>query len=549
MVRLVCALLLLLLLLSLQVKAASQADSLRVALQHAKSDEERMRVSLALADKIYNSDPFQALEYAAEAVRLARKFNADSSLIAAYSSQAKTYLHLGNYSRALEIYQVVIHDAGERKDLYWLAVGYGNMGSVYYFQRDHENALKYYLLSLDQYIAMTSAGNDKRTLHKGNLLNNIGIIYSETGEYEKATRYYSEAYTLSKETNDFEMMANVLNNQGTLAGDQGDNALAYKRYNEALELRKKNHDMLGLARSNNNLGNFYIEHYQDDVHAEPHLKEAIAIGQSIAAWQVVSSSSNLLYGVYKRHGKYKEALETLELHRQVRDSLFNEESTRKIAQLEMQFEFDKQQRELEASQKEKELYFWSGVIGLVLLLVIVSLLFILQRNKTRRSELEQAHLKLEKVNLQNDLVLKDKELTTNIMNLLNKNELINAISEKLLDLKQHVAADLQGPLQKVVLDLQSNLQPELWQEFEVRFQQVHEQFYKTLHEKFPDLSPHEVRLCAFLKLNMTTKEISAITHQNAKSIDVARTRLRKKLNLTGTEHNLVTFLSQIDKSV
>jgi DNA-binding CsgD family transcriptional regulator len=67
-----------------------------------------------------------------------------------------------------------------------------------------------------------------------------------------------------------------------------------------------------------------------------------------------------------------------------------------------------------------------------------------------------------------------------------------------------------------------------------------------LNEKFPDLSPSERRLCAFLKLDMTTKEISAITHQNAKSIDVARTRLRKKLNLTGTDHNLITFLAHLE---
>jgi hypothetical protein len=47
---------------------------------------------------------------------------------------------------------------------------------------------------------------------------------------------------------------------------------------------------------------------------------------------------------------------------------------------------------------------------------------------------------------------------------------------------------------------------------------------------------------------MTTKEISAMTHQNAKSIDVARTRLRKKLNLTGTDQNLITFLDTLDTS-
>ena len=312
---------------------------------------------------------------------------------------------------------------------------------------------------------MNASRDHKRMLRKANLLNNIGIIYEETKEYEKATRYYAEALTLSREMKDYEIMADVLNNQGTLARDQGDNALAFQRYNEALTLRKENNDQLGMARSNHNLGTFYLEHMNDDAAAERYLQDAIALGQRISAWQTVSSASSLLYSLYKDEGRHKEALEALELSHRMSDSLFNEQSTRKIAQLEMQFEFDRKQSQLQAQQKEKELYFWSGAAVLVLLLVIVSLLFVLQRNKTRRSELEQAHLKLEKINLQNDLVLKDKELATNIMYLLNKNELINTISEKVLNIKQQVGPELQRPFQKVVLDLQSNLQPELWQEF------------------------------------------------------------------------------------
>ncbi|MCD4747537.1 MAG: hypothetical protein K8R58_14675, partial [Bacteroidales bacterium] len=65
------------------------------------------------------------------------------------------------------------------------------------------------------------------------------------------------------------------------------------------------------------------------------------------------------------------------------------------------------------------------------------------------------------------------------------------------------------------------------------------------NNKFPDLTANEKKLCAFLRLNMTTKDISAITHQTSNSIEVARTRLRKKLNLSNKDINLVTFISQI----
>lgn len=463
----------------------------------------------------------------------------------ANAHQATVYLHLGNYPRALQYYQAAIRGAQELSDSLRLSATLGNVGIIYYYQHNYDGALNQYLKALDQFPSI-KPGDRKASIRKANLLNNIGVVYDETKRYQEAGRYYEEALALVRDTND-PVLANILNNQGTLYRDLGNNELAFKWYREAMELRKRQNNKVGLARSYHNIGQFYFKQLKNFDSAEFYLKKAIEYGEEIGLWETVESSSELLANAYKERGAFKEALATLELNKRVKDTLFNEESTRKITQLEMQFEFDKKQSQIEAEQQERELYYWIGGGGVFLLLIIVTLLFFLQRNKTKRSELEQTQLNLEKINLKNDLAIKDKELAANIMYLLNKNELINNISEKLLEIKEQVAPPAQAAVQKVVLDLQSNLQPELWQEFEFRFQQVHEHFYKTLNEKFPDLTPSEIRLCAFLKLNMTTKEISAITHQNAKSIDVARTRLRKKLNLTGTDQNLVTFLAHLDK--
>ena len=62
---------------------------------------------------------------------------------------------------------------------------------------------------------------------------------------------------------------------------------------------------------------------------------------------------------------------------------------------------------------------------------------------------------------------------------------------------------------------------------------------------FPDLSPSEQRLCAFLRLNMSTKEISELTGQRISSLETARYRLRKKLGITNSHINLITFLNNI----
>ena len=524
---------------------STNTDSLQHELQKANNDINRTRIALQLAEQLASRNPFLALEYANESLRLANRLKSDSLLMEANAHQATVYLHLGNYPRALQYYQAAIRGAQELSDSLRLSAALGNVGIIYYYQGNYDGALKQYLQALDQFPSI-KPGDQKATIRKANLLNNIGIVYDETKRYKEAGRYYEEALALVRDSND-PVIANILNNQGTLYRDLGNNELAFKYYRDAMELRKRQNNKFGLARSYHNIGQFYFKQLGNFDSAEYYLKKAISYGEEIGLWETVESSSELLATAYKERGAFKEALATLELNKRVKDTLFNEESTRKITQLEMQFEFDKKQNQIEAEQQERELYYWIGGSGVFLLLIIVTLLFFLQRNKTRRSELEQAHLNLEKINLKNDLAIKDKELAANIMYLLNKNELINNISEKLLEIKEQVAPPSQAAVQKVVLDLQSNLQPELWQEFEFRFQQVHEHFYKTLNEKFPDLTPSEIRLCAFLKLNMTTKEISAITHQNAKSIDVARTRLRKKLNLTGTDQNLVTFLAHLGR--
>ncbi len=97
---------------------------------------------------------------------------------------------------------------------------------------------------------------------------------------------------------------------------------------------------------------------------------------------------------------------------------------------------------------------------------------------------------------------------------------------------------------ELITELQSNTDTVSWEEFELRFQEVHTEFYTKLSEKFPDLSTNEIRMCAFFKLNMTSKEIAALTYQSLNSIKVARYRLRKKLQLK-KEENLLAFLAKI----
>jgi DNA-binding CsgD family transcriptional regulator len=83
-----------------------------------------------------------------------------------------------------------------------------------------------------------------------------------------------------------------------------------------------------------------------------------------------------------------------------------------------------------------------------------------------------------------------------------------------------------------------------WKEFEYRFSKVHESFYETLDNKFPELTQTERKVCAMLKLNMSSKEIAAITMTHHESVDTTRSRIRKKLGLEKDE-NLSEFLNKL----
>ncbi len=141
---------------------------------------------------------------------------------------------------------------------------------------------------------------------------------------------------------------------------------------------------------------------------------------------------------------------------------------------------------------------------------------------------------------------KKRELTSSALRLIQINEMNNnliADLEKinLIDCNNEVSRQVK----EVISQYQANSGKSFWKEFESRFENVHEAFFSKLNLLFPHLTPGEKKLCALLRLNLTSKDIAAITFQNSQSVDMARYRLRKKLNLHQDE-NLVDYLLKLD---
>ena len=96
-------------------------------------------------------------------------------------------------------------------------------------------------------------------------------------------------------------------------------------------------------------------------------------------------------------------------------------------------------------------------------------------------------------------------------------------------------------IDSVVKELNQEILADTWEEFEKKFKVIHPGFYKNLSHKYAKLNQNDLKMCSLLRLNLSSKEIASILNITPPSVDVARSRLRKKLNLE-TSDNLVEFL-------
>ncbi len=138
------------------------------------------------------------------------------------------------------------------------------------------------------------------------------------------------------------------------------------------------------------------------------------------------------------------------------------------------------------------------------------------------------------------------ELISSTLKLMHLNELNNSLINDLVKVNSFTNKEGQELIRQMSAKFKMNMTEQIWNDFETRFENAFDSFYRVLLEKFPGLTPNERKLCALLRSGLSSKDIAILTFQNPQSVDVARYRLRKKLNLVN-EENLIDFLLLIDK--
>lgn len=159
---------------------------------------------------------------------------------------------------------------------------------------------------------------------------------------------------------------------------------------------------------------------------------------------------------------------------------------------------------------------------------------------------EKEFMRLQTEKLEAEIKHKNAELATATMNLVQKKEFILKLKAELAQLQKGQQDSADTPeLRKLLKTLgeEEKLNKE-WDHFAQHFNSVHGNFLQILKSKFPLLKPHEMQLCAYLRMNLSSKEIAPLMSISVRGVEISRYRLRKKLNLS-TEENLVQYLMDL----
>ncbi len=421
------------------------------------------------------------------------------------------------------------------------------MGINYLFLRNYDRAEDYFLQI--QELLETLPEPDYKILSA--VINNLGIIYRERNDLVQANNCLDQGIKkIAKFDPENENLGNLYNNLGLVFAQM-------KNYEAALEtfafggkeaLRKDNIHALATNYS------FIAKTYREMGDATLAIRYGRRGNQLAAKGEILvvqHNCSELLADLYKEMLMPDSALfffeEKERLFREIDQSKAEQnlltQSLKEMHALEME--------KLVAESKNSNRKLFSFLLITFLILAVLILLYVTIRRRYHRVRLERKKLLLvfqqrerERELLQAKIQEKSKQLTTKMLYETKRQRIIKDTVDKLVGNRNEFSKQGKKIVSSIVGELSQFDQDKILSEFEVSFLDLHTGFYKNLLDSFPNLSPNERRLCAFIRLNLNSSEISALTGQSKSTLNMAKTRLRKKLGVTHSNVDLYDFLSR-----
>ncbi|MEM6726218.1 MAG: tetratricopeptide repeat protein, partial [Bacteroidota bacterium] len=349
-------------------------------------------------------------------------------------------------------------------------------------------------------------------------LNNIGHTYTDTRRFEEAYTTYLESLRINQAA-----AGNVSSKVSALTG-------------------------LGATA-------FFMNDFETSIE---HYKEAMSLSQNVDKYKTLDTYK-ALENSYAALKSYEEAYRWGQRYQSLNDSLYNSDINKQIEDLHHEFELEKAEKEAEIIATKGLVNRWKWLslsLGLGIL-ALLGFFFAFRQMKMRQTseqlleterslnDIQRQNHTLEQDKLQRDLDFAHQQLSSHSLGMVQKNQILLDLKEKLQTISRTDGSISRKAILQVIGSIDfSFVQEEDWKAFQSYFDQVHHGFFESLTEQHSNLSQSDLRLCALIKLNLSTKEAATILGISPESVKMARYRLRKKLELD-PETSLTEVIMQI----
>lgn len=499
--------------------------------------KDKMSQALAVA-KIANAhqgkgEYEKALSYAQSLRDLSQQLHDDALLAQALMLTGTVYLDMGifdaAYTHLTQAITILLQEPETNSDK--LGNGYNALGVLAAKQSQYEQAQNY----IEKGLSLIDTLRDKQQII---LLNsNLALCCIYNKEIERGKRLLKEQIqrVLSQDIPYNLTFLQLSLCRIHIESGHYDQALEYGEM--ALASAEEKNNLLSTAQSLYYIG--YIHFItQHDPEALACLLQADSIARQLELLDIQAYTAGHIAALYESMGEYEQAYRYAVRQNRDNNTLNQKTNRENLYRLRHEYQYKQQLAEMEAETHKKTTR-WiliTSFSGLTLLLLWTW-------QSRQKIKLKNIQLKQDQTYL--ELEQKNKEITTKTLYLQQKNKLLADIVDRLEKAKHLFKVSNQPIIDQIIRELTQSTKDNSWEEFELRFEQVHTDFFKKLNERFPNLSPTEKRLCAYLKLNMNSKEIAALTHTTVGNVEQARFRLRKKMGLHGTDTNLMTFIESL----
>jgi signal transduction histidine kinase len=417
----------------------------------------------------------EAIEHFSKALRIYEDLGDKEGINQCLNNIGNVHRYLANYDEALDYFLKSLAMSEEIGAKQGIAYALNNIAIVYAMLEKYDEVLEYFLKSLK------ISEEIKDTKGIAYSLNNIGLVYEEMNDYETALEYHLRSLKMKEDLGNIGGISSSLKNIGNLYFwmEKYEKALDYGQ--RSLEINEEIGNKNGIVHSSINIGAIYLAQQNYEAAAQLY-QQALDVAREIGAKDLIKESYNHFSQLYTAKKDYLKALEYYKLYSAIKDSIYNEESNQRIAEMQTKYETEKKEKEIEILTKDRAIQDLelkrqkivrnSLLGGSVLILFLAMVIYNRYRLKTKANrELEDALRQLR--DAQQQLVMKEKLASLGNLVAGVAHEINNPIgavhsaaevSNRAVDIIEGALADIKSPedikknklLQKAIQSLKEN---------------------------------------------------------------------------------------------